>query len=104
MSATAAGSAEVSVRGPAENAAGGLLPALGNLFGVVADVAIGVFVALSTCFFLLKDGRSIATRAAGLIPGMLLGAAIAGVVGVALAAPVTAISAHSTRLLRDQGA
>jgi predicted PurR-regulated permease PerM len=69
MSATAAGSAEESVRGSAETALTGLLPALGNLFGAVANVAIGGFVALFTCFFLLKDGRSIAARAATLIPG-----------------------------------
>jgi putative heme transporter len=62
MSATAAGSAEGSVRDSAPTFLTGLLPALGNLFGAVANAAIGIFVALFTCFFLLKDGHSIAGR------------------------------------------
>ena len=69
MSPTAAGSAEESVRGSAETVLVGLLPALGNLFGAVADAAIGIFVVLFTFFFLLKDGSSIAARAAGWMPG-----------------------------------
>lgn len=68
MSATAAGSAEESVRDSVPTAVAGLWPALGSLFGAVANVAIGVFVALFTCFFLLKDGRSLAGRTAAWLP------------------------------------
>jgi putative heme transporter len=46
----------------------GLLPALGNLLGTGISVLLGLFVALFVCFFLLKDGRAIAGRAAGWIP------------------------------------
>jgi len=68
MSPAAADSAEASVRGSAATVLAGLVPALGNLFGAVANAAISVFVALFTCFFLLKDGRSIAARAGGWMP------------------------------------
>ncbi|HEY6593079.1 MAG TPA: AI-2E family transporter [Asanoa sp.] len=68
MSGTAAGSAEDSVRGSTDTVMLGLAPAIGNLFGTVVNAAIGVFVALFTCFFLLKDGHSIAARVSGWIP------------------------------------
>jgi predicted PurR-regulated permease PerM len=68
MSATAAGSAEGSVRGSAATIMAGLVPALGNLFGTVVNAALGIFIALFTCFFLLKDGHSIAARVGRWIP------------------------------------
>jgi predicted PurR-regulated permease PerM len=68
MSATAATSAEDSVRTSAPVFLTGLIPALGNLFGAVANGVICIFVALFTCFFLLKDGHSIAERAGRWMP------------------------------------
>jgi predicted PurR-regulated permease PerM len=68
MNDTAAGSAQESVRGSAGPVMVGLLPAVGNLFGTVVNFAIGIFVALFTCFFLLKDGHRIAARAGRSIP------------------------------------
>jgi hypothetical protein len=65
MSPAAADSAAASVRGSAATATAGVFPALGNLFGAVANIAIGLFVALFTCFFLLKDGHSTAARRRG---------------------------------------
>lgn len=46
----------------------GVLPTLGGLVGAVAGVAIGVFLVLFTCFFLLKDGRLMTRRVAGWLP------------------------------------
>ena len=60
------------MRGSAATALGGLVPALGNLFGAVATLAIGAFVALFTCFFLLNDGHSLAARTATRLPLPLL--------------------------------
>ena len=68
MSSTAAASAEASVRHSAGALLGGLVPALGNLFGAVVNVAIGTIVVLFTCFFLLNDGRAIAAGAGRLLP------------------------------------
>jgi len=68
LGATAAGSAEASVRGSAATVLAGVLPALGNLLGTVANAVIGAFVILFTCFFLLKDGHGIAARLVGRIP------------------------------------
>jgi predicted PurR-regulated permease PerM len=68
MSATAAASAEESVRTSAPTVLTGLVPALGKLFGAVANTAVGIFVVLFTCFFLLKDGQSIAERVGRWMP------------------------------------
>jgi predicted PurR-regulated permease PerM len=68
MGATTADSAKASVRGSIPTVLAGLLPAVGHLFGTVVNGAVGIFVALFTCFFLLKDGHSMAARAAKWIP------------------------------------
>jgi predicted PurR-regulated permease PerM len=68
ISSTAADSAKGSVQSSAATVLTGLVPAISNLFGTVVNAAIGLFVALFTCFFLLKDGHTIAARVAGWIP------------------------------------
>jgi predicted PurR-regulated permease PerM len=68
LSPTAADAAEASVRSSIPTVLAGLVPAIGNLFGTVANAAIGVFVVLFTCFFLLKDGGSIAARVSRWMP------------------------------------
>ncbi|MBB2940653.1 putative PurR-regulated permease PerM [Actinoplanes lutulentus] len=66
--ATTADTAAKSVGGAIPTLLAGLVPALGSLFGAVANTAIGVLVALLTCFFLLKDGRAIAARVGARLP------------------------------------
>ena len=46
----------------------GILPTVSTIVGVVATLAIGVFVVLFTCFFMLKDGPSMSRRAASRLP------------------------------------
>jgi predicted PurR-regulated permease PerM len=68
VSGNAAEAADQSVRHSASTVLVGLAPALGNLFGPVVNVVVGLFVALFFCFFLLKDGHTLATWAAGRLP------------------------------------
>jgi predicted PurR-regulated permease PerM len=65
---TAVASAENSVRSSAPTLLAGLVPALGNLFGAVASMVVGIFVTLFVCFFLLKDGHSIAEKVGRWMP------------------------------------
>lgn len=68
LDADAAESAQRSFAEHAPTLVRGILPALGNLVGAAASVAIGVFLTLFTCFFLLKDGRPMTRRVAGWLP------------------------------------
>jgi putative heme transporter len=68
VSGNAAEAAKQSVRHSAGTLLVGLAPALGNLLGPVVNALLGLFVALFVGFFLLKDGHTMATRAAGWLP------------------------------------
>jgi predicted PurR-regulated permease PerM len=68
LAGDAAESAQRSFAEHAPTLMRGVLPTLGNLVGIAASVAIGVFLTLFTCFFLLKDGRSMTRRVAGWLP------------------------------------
>ncbi|GAA2577155.1 AI-2E family transporter [Dactylosporangium fulvum] len=57
-----------SVRRSGSTVLAGLLPALGNLLGTSVNILLGLFVALFVCFFLLKNGHTIAARAATRLP------------------------------------
>jgi predicted PurR-regulated permease PerM len=46
----------------------GILPTISRLVGTVATLAIGLFLALFTCFFMLKDGPSMTRRAVAVLP------------------------------------
>jgi putative heme transporter len=61
-------SAGKSLRGSAASVGSGVLPALGNLLGTVATLVVGLFVALFTCFFMLKNGPAYAVRIRRFIP------------------------------------
>jgi predicted PurR-regulated permease PerM len=73
VSGNAAEAADQSVRHSASTLLAGLAPALGNLLGTVVNVVVGLFVALFFCFFLLKDGHTVAAWTAGRLrlPGHL---------------------------------
>ena len=68
LAADGADAAQESVAAHAPTLVRGILPTLGSLVGVAASVAIGVFLTLFTCFFLLKDGRLMTRGVAGWLP------------------------------------
>jgi len=68
IDASVAKSARQSIVDHLPTIVSGILPTVSKFVGGVASLVIGLFVALFTCFFMLKDGPSMTRRAAAALP------------------------------------
>jgi predicted PurR-regulated permease PerM len=68
IDASAAESARQSIVDHLPTIISGILPAITMFVGAVATLAIGLFVALFTCFFMLKDGPAMTRRVMAPLP------------------------------------